>query len=263
MVDQSSQSSLVCGKNDEKCSWMKENAGVCWDGEGMDRDIRGVSLEIEEERSVNERVVPYACVCCTCERSDLCSANSAGYCEHINVFPPIDSGNVNSCVHNTVNHVYAQMSESLFGSPDSEDSDSDDVCLMSDSETSHEDVDLAPQNPIQNSERSFTFLHWNVEGLSSKLKDRDFVSFVRSFSFVCLVETFLVDFTSDVFTGYKPFFQPATKLSKPGRPSGGVLCLIRNELFPFVRRLNVDVGNFVLFVIDKMLFGLAKDVLYV
>ena len=48
-----------------------------------------------------------------------------------------------------------------------------------------------------------------------------------------------------------------------GRPSGGVVCLIKNELVSFVQQIKVDVGNFLLFVISKEILGLEKDVLYV
>jgi hypothetical protein len=41
-----------------------------------------------------------------------------------------------------------------------------------------------------NSNKSLKFMHWNVNGLMSKIFDHEFVSFISSFHFVCLVETF-------------------------------------------------------------------------
>ena len=32
-----------------------------------------------------------------------------------------------------------------------------------------------------------SFLHWNVCGLQSKLSDRDFINYIVSFDFICLV----------------------------------------------------------------------------
>ena len=36
-----------------------------------------------------------------------------------------------------------------------------------------------------------------------------------------------------------------------------------NGFAPYVRKLDVDCGNFILLIIDKSVFGLQKDVLYV
>jgi hypothetical protein len=63
--------------------------------------------------------------------------------------------------------------------------------------------------------------------------------------------------------GFHVFCQPSVKLSDAGRPSGGVVCLVKNEFVQYVKQIKVNVGNFLLFVIDKCLFGFAKDVLYV
>ena len=109
----------------------------------------------------------------------------------------------------------------------------------------------------------FSFMHWNVNGLMSKIHDVDFISFVTRFHFVCLVETFLSSFDIDFFYGFKSFCCPSLKLSKSGRPSGGVVCLIKKELMPFIKQIQVKSGFFLLFVIDKHLFGIVKDVLYV
>ena len=38
---------------------------------------------------------------------------------------------------------------------------------------------------------SCSFLHWNIGGLVQKLNDPDFVQYVASFDFICLVETFV------------------------------------------------------------------------
>jgi hypothetical protein len=42
-----------------------------------------------------------------------------------------------------------------------------------------------------------------------------------------------------------------------------VLCLIKDEFVPFVKQITISVGNFLLFIIDKRLFGVTKDILYV
>ena len=109
----------------------------------------------------------------------------------------------------------------------------------------------------------FAFLHWNVNGLLPKLSDSDFVSYLMTFDFVCLTETFLDDFQSTLFAEYEAFCVPAVKFSQRGRRSGGLVCLIKKTLSTYVRKLDVMSTNFCGFVIDKSLFGTAKDVLYV
>ena len=39
--------------------------------------------------------------------------------------------------------------------------------------------------------------------------------------------------------------------------------MIRNSLVPFVRKLNIDNDLFIFILLDKALFGITKDVVYV
>ena len=111
--------------------------------------------------------------------------------------------------------------------------------------------------------KSFSFLHWNIGGLLSKINDKDFVSYICLFDFVCVVETFMEDFQSNVFAGYSVFCKPAIKFTKQGRRLGGIVCLIKNELIRVVRTVDVEFSDFIVFVIDRKLFGTEKDILYV
>ena len=47
---------------------------------------------------------------------------------------------------------------------------------------------------------------------------------------VCIVETFVEDFQSDVFHGYNVFCKPAVKFTRQGRHSGGVICLVKKKI---------------------------------
>ena len=149
------------------------------------------------------------------------------------------------------------FNESLFGMPNSDDSDIDSVS-SSESEGREGDGPFV----FSVSDDRFSFMHWNVNGLMTKIIDNNFMTFVSSFHFVCFVETFIETLNDDVFSNHKVFCQPSLKLSRAGRPSGGVVCLIRKEVMGHVRQIKVN-GNYLLFVIDKALFGLSKDVLYV
>ena len=121
------------------------------------------------------------------------------------------------------------------------------------------------KQPGANINKPSSFLQWNVIGLLAKLKDNEFISFVSHFDFVCFVETFMETSQSNVFVGYFMFVKSAVKLSKQGRHSGGIVCVIRirKEYTPYVRRLDVEYSNIMVFLIDKELFRVMKDILYV
>ena len=75
-----------------------------------------------------------------------------------------------------------------------------------------------------------------------------------SFDFVCIVETFVEDFQSDVFHGYNVYCKPAVKFTRQSRHSGGVICLVKKKNVPYYC---------IMFIINKRMFGRPKDVLYV
>jgi len=118
--------------------------------------------------------------------------------------------------------------------------------------------------PLVNKINRFTFCHWNVGGLLPKLNDPDFVQYVSSFDFVCLVETFVTEIKSSFFPSHEAFVKPSIDLGRGGRHSGGVICLIRSSLVKYVRQnTNNANGNFLSFIIDKQLFDCLTDVLFV
>ena len=151
------------------------------------------------------------------------------------------------------------VNESLFGAPGSDSSDSDSQ------HDSDQDKDRGVGGCFDSflfKDGTFSFLTWNVNGLMTKISDSDFVSFILSFHFVCLVETFIDSFNVDMFSSHKAFCQPSVKLSQAGRSSGGIVCLIKRDLLPFVHQIKT-VGHTLMFIIDKVLFGVPKDVLFV
>ena len=110
--------------------------------------------------------------------------------------------------------------------------------------------------------KHMSFLHRNVNGLLTKLKDRELIQYISSFHFVCLVETFVDYLEPSVFSSHTVFCKPAVKLTKQGRKSGGVLCLIKNELVPYVREIKRGRGHVLCFLLDKKRFGFNRDVVY-
>ena len=53
------------------------------------------------------------------------------------------------------------------------------------------------------------------------------------------------------------------KLSVAGRPSGGVLTLIKCQLVPFIRKIEVKSGNMLAFIVDKSVFSVSKNVVLI
>ena len=106
------------------------------------------------------------------------------------------------------------------------------------------------------------FLVWNIDGLVSKFDDPEFLHYVETFSFVCLVETFVDCFDfSRCLSNYEVYISPAKKLSKKGRKSGGVACLIQKRFCQFFKHIDSHYENIVVFKIEKELLGAERDVL--
>ena len=95
--------------------------------------------------------------------------------------------------------------------------------------------------------QKLSFLHWNVNGLAGKLGDKEFIECVSFFDFICLTETFLDHFTSTVFSDHVAYCKPAVKLTRQGRQSGGVVCLVKREFVPHVWDIKCNHGNFFMF----------------
>ena len=114
------------------------------------------------------------------------------------------------CRGNAGQNKSVQDEDSDFSLPDK----SGDACLFSVPNVEH---DMLTSKDMSSRVNSLSFLHWNVNGLLSKTQDSEFVSYVCSFDFVCVVETFVEDFQSDVFHGYKCFVsQPSNSQDRAG-----------------------------------------------
>ena len=86
--------------------------------------------------------------------------------------------------------------------------------------------------------------------------------YLLGFHFVCLVETFLEYFESSLVSlDFTVYVSPAKKLSHLGRRSGGVICLVKHTISPWVKHIKCDLDNLLVFRLDKQLFNSEKDVL--
>ncbi len=73
------------------------------------------------------------------------------------------------------------------------------------------------------------FCSWNIEGLSGKSDDEDFLSIIDSFDFISLVESWLSENTVNI-QGFYSFSKCRQKSNRAGRNSGGITVLVKSEL---------------------------------
>ena len=110
-----------------------------------------------------------------------------------------------------------------------------------------------------------TFGFWNVEGLYEKLHLSDLCEFIQSLDIIGLGETFtLPGFKFDIkFPDHYALHCPATKYSKYGRPSGGIVLLIRKTLRKFIKIIDTQLSHVLAIRINKKLCKTGKDVLLI
>ena len=87
---------------------------------------------------------------------------------------------------------------------------------------------------------------FNVDGLMSKVYDPCFLSFLKEFDIICLLETFVYDYDLlpvHIFSPFTIYFCPALKLTRHGRCSGGVLILVKNTINTFITKIQSNIDN--------------------
>ena len=106
---------------------------------------------------------------------------------------------------------------------------------------------------------------WNVEGLYEKMHLNDICDFIGALDIVGLGETFTLsgfDFSLK-FPEHHALHCPATKYSKLGRPSGGLVILIRKIYSKFIELVDTQISHVLAFKIKKELFNTPKDLLII
>ena len=104
---------------------------------------------------------------------------------------------------------------------------------------------------------------WNISGLLGSLLDGDVVAFLKKFDIICLQETFLLyEFNvSFKFPNYKAIQHVASKLSKAGRPSGGIILLYKKEYEKHIKAIETENKNIIGINMNKTLLNMDKDLL--
>ena len=106
---------------------------------------------------------------------------------------------------------------------------------------------------------------WNSEGLFEKLGLNGVCEYISSFDIACLGETFTFSsFDFNVkFGDFIALHSPAKKFNFRGRPSGGLVVLIRKSLERFISVIDTKISHVICFKIAKELLNTARDILYI
>ena len=112
---------------------------------------------------------------------------------------------------------------------------------------------------------NITYGFWNVEGLYEKLHLTSLCEFIESLDIAGLSETFtLPGFDFNVkFPNHFALHCPATKYTKLGRPSGGLVLLIRKTLRKYIELVDTQISHVLAIKIKKTCFNTDKDLLLI
>ena len=111
------------------------------------------------------------------------------------------------------------------------------------------------------------FLSLNVCGLRSKLKQVEFLDFMKGYDIIMLTETKTdkvdLDFLTETFAsqGYLTHFQSRKSNSNSNQKSGGIALIFKENLSQYISVITKESECVLWFMIDKSLFGTEQDIL--
>ena len=123
----------------------------------------------------------------------------------------------------------------------------------------------SPTGKPKASKRVINWLCWNVEGLLEKINTDDFLEFLKKFDILVLGETFtLPSFNFEIkFDEYFHLHSPAKKYNRLGRPSGGLVFMIKKELQQYCQVIQTKISHILAVRLDKSMFDRERDLVLV
>jgi exonuclease III len=108
-------------------------------------------------------------------------------------------------------------------------------------------------------------LSWNIEGLKSKLYNYDIIEFLKIYDVIGIQETWDLEpnYCEDQFLDFAIFSSAAKKSYAGGRPMGGITVFVKNTISKYFKRVCNEFNFGLMLLIDKSLFELERDILYV
>ena len=104
------------------------------------------------------------------------------------------------------------------------------------------------------------FLSYNIEGLSGKINNDEFLSHINKYDFVTLVETWMPDVETLNIPGFYSFSEGRPKHRKAKKFSVGISVLVKKSLRKGVKFLSSVSSKFVWWKSEKSFFSLKKDI---
>ena len=106
---------------------------------------------------------------------------------------------------------------------------------------------------------------WNMESLFDKIGLQGICDFIGSFHVACLSETFtLPSFDFNIkFENFIQIHSPAEKFTSSGRPSGGLVILIKKELERYIQVIQTNISHVLCIKFKKELLNSARDLLFI
>ena len=106
---------------------------------------------------------------------------------------------------------------------------------------------------------------WNIEGMFEKLSLNGVCEYINTFDIACLSETFTYssfDF-SIKFGDFLAVHHPAKKFNIRGRPSGGLVVLVRKTLERYITVIDTKISHVICLRIAKEYLNTVKDILFI
>ena len=104
------------------------------------------------------------------------------------------------------------------------------------------------------------FLSYNVEGLSSKINNNEFLSHINKHDFVTLAEIWMHDGESLNIPGFYSFSKGRPKHRKAKRFPAGISVLVKKSFRKGVKFFSSVSSKFVWWKLEKSFFNLKKDI---
>ena len=114
-------------------------------------------------------------------------------------------------------------------------------------------------------EKTLKFLNWNTEGFLEKINLDGFCDFINSFDIIGLGETFTnINFDFSIkFKEFEAIHNPAEQFSHLGRPSGGLVLLVKKTLKDMIEIVDSGISHILSLKIKKECLNSTQDVLYI
>ena len=108
---------------------------------------------------------------------------------------------------------------------------------------------------INHKKHGVKILNFNVEGLASELDDPSFIDLMNKHDICLLNETWRKEDSKIGLSGFWDFSLVRTKLTKKGRPSGGITVFCKNDIRKGVKIASHKEG-FIWLRLDNIFFNM-------